>query len=261
MNRAQLTRYSRQLLLPEISLDDQARLLRARVLLIGLGGLGSPAAMYLASSGVGRLLLCDDDQVELSNLHRQLLHCSSDIGRSKCVSARDTLKALNPDLEVELLETRLTAPELDGAVASADVVLDASDNFATRFAVNEACARQHTPLISGAAIRLEGQVALFRHDLAGGPCYRCLYAPGDVTEGGNCQDSGILPPVTGIIGSIMATEALKRLLDIGNGLDKRLLILDARDMTLRTSRLAADPHCPVCARQRQRRAEHLLPDL
>jgi len=244
MNDEQLLRYSRQILLPEIGAEGQLRLARSRALIIGLGGLGSPAAMYLAAAGVGALVLSDPDQVELSNLQRQVIHDTDAIGEDKVDSAARRLAALNPECRVHTLPAALHGDTLTAEVAGADVVLDCSDNFATRFAVNAACVATGTPLVSGAAIRWEGQLAVYSGH-RGTPCYRCLY--GDTGEPeDNCTSNGVLAPVVGIIGSLQATEALKLLSGAGTPLTGRLLILDALHMHWRELRLKADPHCPVC---------------
>lgn len=244
MNDDQLLRYSRQLLLPQVDFAGQAHLLASRALIIGLGGLGSPAAMYLAAAGVGQLLLVDFDAVELSNLQRQIAHTTLDIGRNKADSAADTVHALNPDVQVETITGRLEGAALAAQVARADVVLDCSDNFATRFALNAACVTAATPLVSGAAIRMEGQVAVFANT-GSGPCYRCLYRDEEELAQ-TCSQTGVLAPVVGIIGAIQALEALKVLLRIGTTLDGHLLLFDALHMDWRTLTLHRDPACPVC---------------
>ena len=246
MEDEQLLRYSRQIMLPQIDIAGQTRLANASVLIIGLGGLGSPAAMYLASAGVGKLIISDFDVVELSNLQRQILHTSTDIGRLKTDSARDTLQALNPEVEVITLSQRLSEADLQMQIADADLVLDASDNFATRFLLNDICVQLGKPLVMGAAIRMEGQVAVFRHDRTESACYRCLY-PDAAQVDETCSETGILAPVVGIIGCIQATEALKLLLDIGETLQNRLLILDGLRMEWRKLKLRKDPHCPSCS--------------
>ncbi len=244
MNDAQLQRYSRHILLPQIDTAGQARLLAARVLIVGLGGLGSPAAMYLASSGVGTLVLCDDDVVEVSNLPRQIIHGEADLGRPKVESARDRLLAINPGVRIETRFERLAGPALAEAVAGADAVVDASDNFATRFALNAACVKHRTPLIAGAAIRLQGQVSVFPLQRPDSPCYHCLFQDDD-TAGDTCSEQGILAPVVGIIGSIQATETIKLLagLPVTEG---RLLRLDAVTMDWRSATFSRDSRCPVC---------------
>jgi adenylyltransferase/sulfurtransferase len=249
MEDEQLLRYSRQIMLPQVDAAGQMRLLEATVLIVGLGGLGAPVAMYLAAAGVGHLVLVDDDTVDLSNLQRQIIHTTADVGRPKVDSARDALLALNPDLTITTVAARLEGALLREWVDQADVVVDACDNFATRFAVNEACFASATPLVSGAAIRFEGQVAVFDPRDDASPCYRCLYRDqGELAE--TCTQSGVFTPVVGIIGSLQATEALKLLLGVGETLTGRLLLLDAETMQTRTIRLPRDPKCPVCNRHR-----------
>jgi molybdopterin-synthase adenylyltransferase len=250
MNDNQLLRYSRQIMLAQLDIEGQQRLLQSHALIIGLGGLGSPVAMYLAAAGVGQLTLADFDTVDLSNLQRQIVHSSADIGRAKVDSAADTLRALNPEINISALNQKLDKQALTQAVQQADVVIDASDNFATRFAINHACVTTHTPLVSGAAIRLEGQVTVFPNaGDAHGPCYRCLYD--DIPEAETtCSETGVLAPVVGIIGSIQATEAIKLLSGLGTPLIGRLLTLDASSLEFREIRLRRDPHCPVCGTPR-----------
>ncbi|MEK7321858.1 MAG: HesA/MoeB/ThiF family protein [Pseudomonadota bacterium] len=247
MNDDQLSRYSRHLLLPEIDIAGQETLLRSRALVVGLGGLGSPIAMYLAASGVGTLVLCDHDRVELSNLQRQILHTTSDISRLKTASAYDTLAALNPEIKLIAPPRKLEGEELLYETTQADVVIDASDNFATRYALNAACIAARKPLVSGSALRTQGQVTVFRADKHSSPCYHCLY-PDEGHHEENCAQSGVFAPLLGIIGSIQAAEALKILLGLNDSLWGRLLRVDARDMTFRSVRFQADPHCPVCAK-------------
>jgi adenylyltransferase/sulfurtransferase len=248
MNDDQLLRYSRQILLPAFDIAGQERLSRSRVLVVGLGGLGSPVAMYLAAAGVGHLVLADFDVVDLSNLQRQIIHTTDRIGMSKAESARTTLSALNPEVESVLIEQGLAAETLRELLPDLDLVVDCCDNFTTRFAVNAACVAARKPLVSGAAIRMEGQVATFSGQ-PGGPCYQCLY-PGDGEIDETCTVNGILAPVPGIIGSIQATEAIKVLTGLGKPLFGRLLLLDAAAMEWRQVRLVADPQCPVCGSQR-----------
>lgn len=242
-------RYSRHLLLPQIGEAGQARLRNARVLVIGLGGLGSPVAMYLAASGVGHLVLVDFDHVELSNLQRQVIHSSADIGRDKVASARDRITALNPDVKVTTLAYVLEDEELEKEISSADVVVDASDNFETRFVLNAFCFRAGKPLVSGAAVRMEGQVGVFDPRAPNSGCYRCLYTD-ESGEGEACSQVGVLAPLLGIIGSVQATETIKLIVGAGRTLAGRLLVLDALDMEWRTLKLPKDPKCPVCG-QRQ----------
>jgi molybdopterin/thiamine biosynthesis adenylyltransferase len=245
MNDEQLLRYSRQILLGQVGYEGQEKLLASRVLLVGVGGLGSPVAMYLATAGVGELVLSDPDQVGPENLQRQIAFRRADIGRDKVEAARQSLAGLNPDVRCTVYNKCLDPAELEAEVGRADVVVDASDNFATRFALNRVCREQRTPLVSGAVIRLEGQVAVFRLDRPDSPCYRCLYQDmEEVAE--TCAETGVLGPVAGIIGSVQATETLKLLLGIGRSLDGRLLVLDALTMSWRTLALRKDPECPVC---------------
>lgn len=241
----QLLRYSRQILLPAFGIEAQERLLASRVLLIGAGGLGSAAALYLAAAGVGTLVIADHDRVDLSNLQRQVLHRHADLGRPKVDSARDTVDALNPDVEVVPLDARLTADNLRAQVAGVDLVIDGSDNFETRFAVNAACVAERKPLVSGAAIRAEGQLSVFRADLGEGPCYRCLYTESGSTDE-TCAGNGVLAPVVGIIGSLQALEAIKVLTGLGEPLHGRLLVFDGMTLEFREMKLRRDPGCPVC---------------
>ncbi len=250
MDDQQLERYSRHVLLPEIDISGQTRLQQSKVLIIGAGGLGSPAAIYLASSGVGQITLCDDDNVDLSNLQRQIAHNSSSVGQNKAVSARKTLLALNPEITVTALTQRLSGESLQTAVSEADAVLDASDNFATRFMLNDACVKARTPLISGAVIRLSGQICVFRNDDGNSPCYRCLYDESALADEENCAQSGVFAPLTGIIGSMMAAETLKLLVPFGKPLDTRLLLLNANTMEWRRLQRQKDPACQTCASKR-----------
>ena len=244
MDDNQLLRYSRQIMLPAIGIEGQERLLASRVLILGLGGLGSPAAMYLAAAGVGTLVLADFDRVDLSNLQRQILHTTPRIGTLKTESAKEAVLALNPDCRVETVDRLLEPEELAAETTRADLVLDCSDNFATRFAVNAACVASRTPLVSGAAIRMEGQVSVFSGQ-PGDPCYRCLYDEAEEIDE-SCSENGVLAPLVGIIGSLQACEAVKLLTGAGASLTGRLLLLDALQMEWRMLKLQADPNCPVC---------------
>lgn len=246
MNDAQLLRYSRHILLPQIGIDGQQRLLDAHVLVIGVGGLGSPVAMYLAASGVGHLTLVDPDTVDLTNLQRQIVHTTQTVGRAKIDSAAQQLKALNPDVDITGIAHKLEGEALLEHVRRADAVIDGSDNFPTRFAVNAACVAAKTPLISAAVTRFEGQVSVFRADQPGSPCYRCLYHESD-DPGEPCVQFGVLAPVAGIVGAIQATETVKVLMGIGEPLTGRLLVVDALTMDWRVVRLKKDPKCPVCS--------------
>ena len=232
-------------MLPEFGAAAQKRLMEATVMLVGLGGLGSPAALYLAASGVGRLLLNDFDRVDLSNLQRQVLYTEADLGTAKTTAATAILAALNPGCELEALDSRLEGETLTLAVQRADVVLDGSDNFGTRFAVNAACAMTGTPLVSGAAIRYEGQLAVFDLRNSSSPCYACLYQEADERME-NCRQNGVLAPLTGVIGSLMAVEAVKLLTGVGQPLLGRLLRYDAQTGEMRYTHFNKDPACPVC---------------
>ena len=244
MDDNQLLRYSRQIMLPQVDALGQQKLLDSSALIVGMGGLGSPVAMYLASAGVGHLILADFDQVEISNLQRQIIHATSDIGRDKVDSAYDRLKQLNPDITITRFKQKLDDAALDDLVPQVDVVIDGCDNFTTRFAVNRACVKHHTPLVSGAAIRFEGQVSVFLND-GNGPCYHCLYKEGGEEEM-RCSENGVLAPLTGLIGSLQAIEAIKVLVNIGEPLAGRLLLIDALTMEIRVLRLRKDPNCGVC---------------
>ncbi len=247
MNDDQLLRYSRHILLPEIGIEGQEKLLAAHALVIGAGGLGSPAAMYLASGGVGRITLADGDAVDLTNLQRQILHTTAAVGRAKAYSGQDTLAQLNPEIEVAAIAERLEGERLAGLVASADVVLDCCDNFATRHAVNRACVKYRKPLVSGAAVRFDGQVAVFDLRQTEAPCYNCLFPEDTEAEETRCAVMGVFAPLTGIIGTVQAAEALKLLGDAGDTLNGRLLLLDSLRMEWRSVRLSKDPACKVCA--------------
>mgnify|MGYP001297363896 CR=1 FL=1 len=248
LSHEEIKRYSRHLIMPEVGMSGQKKRKAASVLLIGAGGLGSPLAMYLAAAGVGQLLLADGDRVDLSNLQRQIAHTTERLGQTKVGSAQHSLRAINPEVEVECLDTRLEAEALQAQVERVDLVVDASDNFPTRFALNLACHRSGKPLVSGAAIRWEGQVAVFGGQ-PGGPCYRCLY-PEAGTEDTTCSENGILAPVAGIVGSIQATEAIKLLSLAGTPLLGRLLLVDALRMEWRQFKVTPDPGCPVCSGER-----------
>jgi len=242
MDDKQLLRYSRHILLPQIDVRGQEKLLASRVLIIGLGGLGSPVAMYLAASGVGHLVLVDYDRVDLTNLQRQIVHATERVGQDKTTSAAHGLAALNPGVRVTTINQKLEGAALEEQVQQVDAVVDTTDNFASRFAINAACMRAGKPLVSGAVVRFEGQVAVFP---PGGPCYRCLYAEGGGPDEA-CATLGVLAPAAGIIGSIQAVETLKLLLGIGQTLAGRLLLFDALNMEWREIRLRKDPLCPVC---------------
>tara|TARA_R110002072_G_scaffold142853_5_gene288630 strand:- start:34848 stop:35600 length:753 start_codon:yes stop_codon:yes gene_type:complete len=247
MNDEQLLRYSRQIMLPAFDIEGQQRLLDAKVLIVGLGGLGSPVAMYLAAAGVGHLILADDDIVELSNLQRQVIHREDTLGQSKVSSATQALLAMNSDVSVDAITQRLDQALLEKILADGvDLVVDASDNFTTRFLINRACVTFGVPLVSGAAIRLEGQVAVFDTRREHSPCYQCLYRAGD-DEQMSCARNGVLAPVVGVIGTMQALEAIKVLSGLGEDLCGKLLLFDAANSHWRELRLPRDPACEVCS--------------
>jgi adenylyltransferase/sulfurtransferase len=245
-NDDELLRYSRHILLDEFGIEGQQRMAASTALIVGAGGLGSPAAIYLAAAGVGRLVLADADTVELSNLQRQIVHRHASLGLSKVQSAKATLAEINPLVEVVPLEARLSGEALAQAVAEADVVLDCSDNFPTRHAVNRACVQYRKPLVSGAAVRFDGQFAVFDPRVAESPCYRCLFDDGGEANDGPCATFGVLAPLVGIIGSMQAAEAIKLLSGMPGIPLGRLYTLDLRSHDWRTLRFQRDPACPVC---------------
>ncbi|MBA3031773.1 MAG: molybdopterin-synthase adenylyltransferase MoeB [Gammaproteobacteria bacterium] len=247
MNDAALLRYSRHILLPQIGIEGQEKLLGARALILGAGGLGSPAALYLASAGIGTLVLADGDTVDLTNLQRQILHRTAAIGQPKVVSGLATLGAINPECRVMPLQERLAGERLLAEVAAADVVLDCSDNFATRHEVNRACVQHGKPLVSGAAIRFDGQVAVFDARRADAPCYHCLFPEAEEVEEVRCAVMGVFAPLTGIIGAVQAAEALKLVIGCGESLAGRLLLLDGLAMEWRSIAVPRDPECAVCS--------------
>ncbi|HUW25864.1 MAG TPA: HesA/MoeB/ThiF family protein [Gallionella sp.] len=246
MNDQQLLRYSRHILLPEIGIEGQQCLLDAKVLIIGLGGLGSPAALYLAASGIGQLILCDHDIVELSNLQRQIIHRTASVGQTKVASAQAALHDTNPEAECVVLPVRVDEAQLCDLVAQADTVLDCSDNFATRYAVNRACMAQRKPLVSGAAIQFDGQISVFDFRREDAPCYNCLFPEDSLAAELRCATTGVFAPLVGIIGSIQAAETLKLLMGIERGLSGKLLTINALDMHIMRSALNRDIACRVC---------------
>ncbi|WP_438971450.1 HesA/MoeB/ThiF family protein [Methylophaga sp.] len=246
MNDDQLLRYSRHILLPQLDISGQQKLMDSHVMIIGLGGLGAPVSMYLAASGVGKLTLVDDDEVELSNLQRQVVHGQSDIGREKVASAADKLREINPQVSLHLINRRLDNAALTQATADVDVLVDCSDNFSTRFLLNEVSQMQKLPLVSGAAIRFEAQLTVYDPRQAGSPCYRCLYEDkGELEE--SCSESGVLAPMLAMVGGTQAVETIKLLTGIGETLAGRLLLLDALSMQWREIKMKQDPDCPVCS--------------
>jgi len=247
MDDAQLLRYSRHILLDELGPDAQERFAAAHALIVGMGGLGAPAAQFLAAAGVGTLTLCDADQVDLTNLQRQILYATPDIGARKVDAAAARLSAVNPDIRIRTIPRRIGAEDLPALVAAADVVLDCCDNFATRHAVNRACVVARKPLVSGAAIRFDGQVCVFDPRIAASPCYHCLFGEGEALEETRCATMGVFAPVVGVVGATQAAEALKLLAGVGETLTGRLLLLDALGMHWRELSVPRDPACPVCS--------------
>ena len=248
MRDEQLLRYSRHILLPEIGIEGQEKLRSASALIVGAGGLGCPAALYLAAAGVGRLTLADSDKIDLTNLQRQILYRTESVGAVKVEAARATLKAFNPDVEVVGLSSRIDPEKALSLVAKADVVLDCSDNFKTRHALNRACVKHRKPLVSGAAIRFDAQITLFDLRKADAPCYACLFPEDGEVEEVQCSTMGVFAPLTGVIGAMQAMEAIKVLAKVGELLNGRLLIFDARSADWRSVKVAKDPACAVCGK-------------
>jgi molybdopterin-synthase adenylyltransferase len=246
MNDEQLLRYSRHLLLEEVGLEAQERLLASTVLIVGAGGLGSPAALYLASAGIGRIILADGDQVDLTNLQRQILHRQSRVGMAKAESGKLAIHEINPEIEVEVCNQRLAGAALDAVVARTTVVLDCCDNFATRHAVNRACVKHGVPLVSGAAIRFDGQLAVYDPRQSESPCYHCLFPEDQAIEEVRCAVMGVFAPLTGIIGTMQAAEALKIAGGFGRPLTGKLQMLDARSMSWNEIEVPKNPNCAVC---------------
>ena len=247
MNDNKLLRYSRHILLPKIGYEGQEKLVNSHVLIIGAGGLGSPVALYLAASGVGHLTICDFDDVDLTNLQRQIIHTTASVGTNKAVSAKQTIYEINPDVNVQTVQQKSSEAEFAELVAKADVVVDCSDNFATRYALNRVCFMLKKPLVSGAAIGFEGQISVFDFRHVNSPCYHCLYPDtGDDTEM-RCSENGVFAPLVGMIGTTQAAEALKLLINIGESLEGRLLLLDAFNLEWRTIKLKRDLKCAVCS--------------
>lgn len=247
MKDEQLLRYSRHILLPEIGIEGQEKLRASAVLVVGAGGLGCPAALYLAAAGIGHLTLADSDKVDLTNLQRQILYRTESVGAVKVEAARATLKAFNPDVEVVGLSSRIDPEKALSLVAKADVVLDCSDNFKTRHALNRACVTHRKPLVSGAAIRFDAQITLFDLRKADAPCYACLFPEEGEVEEVQCSTMGVFAPLTGVIGAMQAMEAIKVIARVGELLNGRLLIFDARTADWRSVRVAKDPACAVCS--------------
>ncbi|MCU0929007.1 MAG: HesA/MoeB/ThiF family protein [Burkholderiaceae bacterium] len=250
MTDDQLLRYSRHILLDDLGVEGQERLLGSHALVIGAGGLGSPVALYLGTAGVGRMTIVDHDSVDVTNLQRQIAHDLARVGTPKAESAKRSIGAINPDVVVTARVERADAAALDTLVATADVVLDCSDNFATRHAVNAACVAHRKPLVAGAAIMFDGQVSVYDARDAASPCYACVFPPESTFEEVRCATMGVFAPLVGIIGSVQAAEALKLLTGVGRSLAGRLLMLDARAMEWNEIRLERQPGCPVCSSRR-----------
>jgi len=246
MNDDQLLRYSRHILVDEIGIEAQQRFLDAHAIIIGAGGLGAPAAMYLAAAGVGKMTLVDADTVDLTNLQRQIVHATRAVGQPKVESARQTLNALNPDVHIDAIDARADAAWLDAHVPRATVVLDCSDNFATRHAVNAACVAHGVPLVSGAALRFDGQISTFDFRSPDSPCYACIFPPDQAFEEVACSTMGVFAPTVGIIGAMQAAEALQLIGGFGETLAGRLMMLDSLRMEWNTMKIARQPDCPVC---------------
>ena len=246
MNDDQLLRYSRHILLPQIGILGQEKLIRSRVLIIGLGGLGSPVAMYLAASGIGELVLCDNDNVDLTNLQRQTIHNSETIGMSKVQSATKAIAKINSGVSVVQIQEYVDEERMQELVKEVDVVIDASDNFSTRHAINQVCVTHKKPLVSGAAIRFNGQVSVFDLSNSASPCYHCLFSKDGNNEDMHCATMGVFSPLVGIIGCMQAAEAIKILLNIGKTLNGRLMLLDGLTMEWRSIKLNKDPECIIC---------------
>ncbi len=248
LSEDQLERYARHIRLDQVGADGQEKLLGAKVLVVGAGGLGSPVIQYLAAAGVGTLGIIDDDTVDLSNLQRQVLHTTADVGTRKTESAEDAVRALNPDVTVNAHAERLTEANVRDLVRGYDVIADGSDNFATRFLINDACFFEHKILVSAAVIRFDGQLSTYKPHVSG-PCYRCLYPDAPPDDVWTCESAGILGAVAGVMGSLQATEVLKEILDLGDSMAGRLLIYDALDLSTRIVKVRPDPACALCSDQ------------
>lgn len=251
MDDSQLLRYNRQIMMPSLGIEGQQKVLESTVFIVGLGGLGSPIAMYLASSGIGHLVLNDFDDVDLSNLQRQIVHTTQTVGVPKVKSAMRTLAALNPEIKLTGLHQQLSQAEIFEQVSNADVVVDATDNFDIRFTINEACVATRTPLVSGAAIRMEGHLIVYRADLDDSACFRCLYSPEDEPNE-RCSETGVLGSLCGTIGSLQANEVLKIIADLGPSWYGRLVLFDAALTEWQEVRIHKDPACPVCSIKSQK---------
>ena len=248
MNDEQLLRYSRHLLLEEIDVAGQEKLLHSHVLVIGAGGLGSAAAPYLAAAGIGNITLVDHDQVELTNLQRQIMHTENSVGKSKVGSGKQFLEQLNSDIHIETIQTKATASLLDDLLPSVDVVLDCTDNFSTRHLINASCVKHKIPLVSGSALRFDGQISVFDPRNASSPCYACIFTPDEQFEEVSCSSMGIFSPLVGIIGAMQAAQALQVLIGFGEPLVGRMLLWNARTTQIDEFKIARNPECPVCGK-------------
>ena len=245
MNDQELLRYSKQIMLPQIDIEGQQKIIDSTMLIIGMGGLGSPTALYLAAAGVGHIIIADFDQVELSNLQRQIIHRTSDIGDDKVNSAKSKLLELNPNIKVTIANELVHTDNLSSLIKDVDIVLDGTDNFESRFEINKACVEFQKPLVSAAVIRLEGQISVFKGYEKDQPCYQCLYSQeGSGRE--NCVENGVLAPVAGLIGTIQALQAIKVLLNLGEQLCGVLMLVDALDLSFRKVKIVKDSECPIC---------------
>ena len=246
MNDHELLRYSKQIMLPQIDVEGQQKIIDSTMLIIGMGGLGSPTALYLAAAGVGHLIIADFDQVELSNLQRQIIHRTADIGEDKVDSAKAKLLELNPNITVTVANEIMHSDNLASLIKDVDIVLDGTDNFESRFEINKACVECHKPLISAAVIRFEGQISVFKGYEVDQPCYQCLYSEeGDGRE--SCVENGVLAPVAGLVGTIQALQAIKVLLGLGEQLCGELLLIDGLDLSFRKVKIVKDSECPICS--------------
>lgn len=246
MNDDQLLRYSRHILLPQIGYEGQEKLVQSHALIVGAGGLGSPVALYMAAGGVGKLTICDYDDVDLTNLQRQIIHTTQSVGLNKALSAQQTLHAINPEVEISTVREKSSEEAFEQLALEADVVIDCSDNFKTRYALNRICVKLHKPLVSGAAIGFEGQVTVFDMRHEDSPCYHCLFPDMGSEEGMRCAENGVFAPLVGMIGTTQAAEAMKLILGLGDSLQGRLLLLDVQAMEWRSIKLNRDPSCKVC---------------
>jgi len=245
MNDHELLRYSKQIMLPQIDIEGQQKINDSTILIIGMGGLGSPTALYLAATGVGHIIIADFDQVELSNLQRQIIHSTSDIGDDKVNSAKSKLLELNPNITVTVVNEIMHSDNLASLIQDVDIVLDGTDNFESRFEINKSCVEHHKPLISAAVIRFEGQISVFRGYEVDQPCYQCLYSEqGDGRD--SCVENGVLAPVAGLVGTIQALQAIKVLLGLGEQLCGELLLIDGLDLSFRKVKIVKDSECPIC---------------